>query len=838
MGTSICVKPVYGPGGQGAAPVCTLLELDGALILLDCGSPDLPDPSLEAALVSLAPRLDAVLVSHGDAAHLGSLPLLFKQYATPSTKAGAKTNPTTTNTTTHPLKRAPPPFYMTRAAARLGHLALYDLHQARREMLEDDDGSLGGWDLDAVDAVFAHATPLHFSQPALLPSPHNAISVVALPAGHSLGGALWRVQKESDVVAYAPRLNQQGERHLAGAASALEGLHRPAVLITGAAGAAAISSTLSRKAREAAFVESVVSTLRAEGSVLIPTETAGRALEALLVLDAHWSERRELGASYRMAWLTGVAYSALETARSSLEFMSGAVARAFERSRENPLALKHVTPCHTREELETLLSPGPKVVAASFASLELGPARALFAEWALDPRNAVVFVHRPHDNTLGRRLQAAAGGTASMPPSFALRLGRRVPLTGEELAAHEEKARLAKAVQEAANQEAEQRQGTAAPPDEQHQPSQPSQEDTQSQAAGGPARPRRRRRVRRRPPRGAGGAVDTLLSGVFFDGFRPVEGAAGPMYPLHTTTATDSVAAQSAAEAADEYGEGPDERIVALAGAGADMFDEMDRQGPGEDVVKAVEPEPEAPTKVVYTNMTLAHADVTTTRIQVHMNCRVLYFDFDGVSDMRSLRQILQQVAPIRLVLTEGRPETTDAVLDFVSSSGLQTVVYVPGAGEAVDVSFDKHAFKVHLEGEDGEEGQPALEWETAGDWRVARVTARLAAAARAEASSLASSGGVQSAPVFTLQVCAAEASSAAQRGRATLVGDPKLADLRHVLSTRAKIPAEFSEAGSLACGAYATVHKLGPQRVVLEGTLGDEWFRVREVVYSQYQRL
>lgn len=39
------------------------------------------------------------------------------------------------------------------------------------------------------------------------------------------------------------------------------------------------------------FLEAVVSTLRLEGTVLIPVDTAGRALELLLLLEHHWCVR-------------------------------------------------------------------------------------------------------------------------------------------------------------------------------------------------------------------------------------------------------------------------------------------------------------------------------------------------------------------------------------------------------------------------------------------------------------------------------------------------------------------------------------------------------------------
>ena len=69
------------------------------------------------------------------------------------------------------------------------------------------------------------------------------------------------------------------------------------------------------------------------GNVLIPTDTAGRTLELVLLLERHWQQHR---LSYPLALLTPVAYSTLEFAKSQLEWMNNEIGAAFERSRANP----------------------------------------------------------------------------------------------------------------------------------------------------------------------------------------------------------------------------------------------------------------------------------------------------------------------------------------------------------------------------------------------------------------------------------------------------------------------------------------------------------------------
>ena len=44
------------------------------------------------------------------------------------------------------------------------------------------------------------------------------------------------------------------------------------------------------------------------------------------------------------------------------------------------------------------------MVLATLPSLEAGAARALFAQWAEEPHNALIFTDRPPPGTLGRRV--------------------------------------------------------------------------------------------------------------------------------------------------------------------------------------------------------------------------------------------------------------------------------------------------------------------------------------------------------------------------------------------------------------------------------------------------
>ena len=74
------------------------------------------------------------------------------------------------------------------------------------------------------------------------------------------------------------------------------------------------------------------------GNVLLPIDAAGRVLEVLLLLDRHWEKAKLY---FTLVFMAPQARQVLEYAKTQLTWMSDAVLQAFERSRDNPFALRY-----------------------------------------------------------------------------------------------------------------------------------------------------------------------------------------------------------------------------------------------------------------------------------------------------------------------------------------------------------------------------------------------------------------------------------------------------------------------------------------------------------------
>ncbi|GJV04659.1 cleavage and polyadenylation specificity factor subunit 2 isoform X1 [Tanacetum coccineum] len=375
MGTSVQVTPLCGVYNEN--PLSYLVSIDGFNLLIDCGWNDHFDPQLLIPLSRVASTIDAVLLSHSDTLHLGALPYAMKQFGLTA------------------------PVYATEPVYRLGLLTMYD-HFLSRKQVSDFDL----FTLDDIDSAFLNVTRLTYSQNCHLSGKGEGIVIAPHVGGHLLGGTVWKITKDGEDVIYAVDFNHRKERHLNG--TVLESFVRPAVLITDAYNA--LSNQPSRRQRDQEFIDAIQNTLRANGNVLLPVDTAGRVLELLLILEQYWEQHH---LTYPIFFLTYVSSSTVDYVKSFLEWMSDSIAKSFEHTRDNAFLLKHVTLLISKNELENV-PEGPKI---GLLILEI----------------SVLFTERGQFGTRARMLQ-------SDPPPKAVKvtLSKRVPLVGDELAAYEE----------------------------------------------------------------------------------------------------------------------------------------------------------------------------------------------------------------------------------------------------------------------------------------------------------------------------------------------------------------------------------------------------------------
>ncbi|KAK9497112.1 hypothetical protein O3M35_004488 [Rhynocoris fuscipes] len=385
-------------GAMDETPPCYLLQIDEFRFLLDCGWDENFDPDFMKELKKHVNQIDAVLLTYPDNLHLGALPYLVG-------KCGLSC-----------------PVYATIPVYKMGQMFMYDLYQSKFNNEE-----FTTFNLDDVDAAFDKVIQLKYNQTIAMKGKVYGLSVVPMPAGHMIGGTIWKIMKkgEEDII-YAVDFNHKKERHLNGCD--LEKLHRPSLLITDAYNA--VYQQARRRTRDEKLMTNILQTLSNNGNVLIAVDTAGRVLELAHMLDQLWRNKNSGLQTHPLCLLNNVSYNVVEFAKSQIEWMSEKLMKSFEAVRSNPFQFKHIRLCHSVTEINKISAA--KVVLASMPDLESGFARDICLQWITDENNSIILTSRCGPNTLARKL-IELSNCNSCKGQILVNVKKRVKLDGEEL---------------------------------------------------------------------------------------------------------------------------------------------------------------------------------------------------------------------------------------------------------------------------------------------------------------------------------------------------------------------------------------------------------------------
>lgn len=173
-------------------------------------------------------------------------------------------------------------------------------------------------------------------------------------------------------------------------------------------------------------------------------------------------------------------------------------------------------------------------------------------------------------------------------------------------------------------------------------------------------------------------------------------------------------------------------------------------------------------------------------------------------------------------VLVHGSAEATEHLKQHCSKL-VCPHVYAPQIEETIDVTSDLCAYKVQL----SERLMSNVLFKKLGDYEVAWVDAEV--------------GKTESGMLTSLPL-----STPAPPHKSVLVGDIKMSDFKQFLASKG-MQVEFA-GGALRCGEYVTLRKVGDasqkggaaaiQQIVIEGPLSEEYYKIREYLYSQFYSL
>ncbi|XP_025989927.1 probable cleavage and polyadenylation specificity factor subunit 2 [Solenopsis invicta] len=226
--------------------------------------------------------------------------------------------------------------------------------------------------------------------------------------------------------------------------------------------------------------------------------------------------------------------------------------------------------------------------------------------------------------------------------------------------------------------------------------------------------------------------------------------------------------------------------------------------------------------------------DIPTKCVQVSrtmtVNAAVTYIDFEGRSDGESLQKILAQLRPRRVVLVRGSPKDTEILAQQAQSTGAR--VFVPGRGETLDATTETHIYQVRLtdalvSGLNFSKGKGDSEVA----WIDAMITARDQICRDAIADTESENAIDESDKILTLEPLPINEVPGHQT---TFINELKLSDFKQVLN-KSNIPSEFSGGVLWCCNNTIAVRRHEAGKVILEGCISEDYYKVRELLYEQY---
>ena len=692
---------------------------------------------------------------------------------------------------------------------------MYDLYQSRHNYENFDL-----FTLDDVDSAFDKVIQVKYNQTIALKGKGQGITITPLPAGHMIGGTVWRIVKdgEEDIV-YAVDFNHKKERHLNGCV--LETISRPSLLITDSYNANYVQER--RRKRDEQLMTNILGTLRSGGNVLISVDTAGRVLELAHMLEQLWRNQESGLMTYSLALLNNFSYNVIEFAKSLVEWMSDKLMRTFEGQRNNPFQFKHLQLCHKHSDLEKIAEP--RVVLASQPDLECGYSRDLFINWSTNPKNCIILTQRCSVGTLAHQLMNSQKGKL-----ITLEIKQRVPLKGLELEEYRRQEKLKKNKLNANNEIT-----SGADSDSDSEENNESEEEEEAMDVDGV--------VNKSPVVGSyaqSSATGSHLSHTVIKhdlmmpknegkvkggGFFKQAKKSYPMFP-----------APERKIKWDEYGETikPDDfMIFDVVGANTAQTGEEENKENVKRLDGLEEPTPETqevPTKCVVNVQTFC------------LNANIQFIDFEGRSDGDSIKKIISMIKPRRLILVRGSPEATTDLANFCKSSGcVANKIFIPQLLETIDATTESHIYQVKLKdslvsslsfasSKDGAQ----LSWVEA-EIEMTQIESLLPQKESEDTKDRQQSddyssylGGRELLPTLR-QLPANQIPS----HPTIFVNELKLSDFKQVLMKNG-INAEFS-GGVLYCNNQVEVRRSEAGRIHLEGTLSDDYYKVRQLLYSQY---
>lgn len=363
-------------GGSEVGASCAHVEIGGRRLLIDAGirlkgRDRLPD----LAQIQDLGGIEAILVTHAHADHIGALPLVHQHY--PDV-----------------------PLYATRPTIRLMEVMLRDAVKVMGQaaVLE---GEIPLYDERLVESMLTGTRPVEPGEALTLFG--GAVLVSWFPSGHILGACSLGLWGRGDAsLLFSGDISVTPQRTVGGLRLP-PGNRWDALVLESTYGGRAHAN---RQAEESRLVAAVAQVVAGGGRVLIPAFALGRAQEVLLILGAAMA-RGELPPV--PVYVDGLVRAVCEAYSDLLPYLPPPLQRLARRTGSPFFRGREVRPVASAAERHTLLATAePAVIVASSGMLTGGASAAYAAALASEPGSAIFLSGYQDAESPGAELLALA----------------------------------------------------------------------------------------------------------------------------------------------------------------------------------------------------------------------------------------------------------------------------------------------------------------------------------------------------------------------------------------------------------------------------------------------
>lgn len=357
-------------GAHEIGATCSLIEIGGRRLLVDCGmrlnrqgDEALPD-------FSLLGQVEAVLVTHAHLDHTGSLPLLRQQF--PDI-----------------------PIYMTEPTRNLIEILLYDVARIATQNAKKG-GPKPHYDEDAVDWLLRSVTLVPFDN-WLNPVPADPeLKVLWLPAGHILGASCVLIDSPEGKLMLSGDMCTVKQKTVDGIQLPPDGW-RPDVLV--------LESTYGdgshpkRANEERTMGQSIADVVAKGGVALVPSFALGRAQEIILTLKD--LQRSKVIPTFPIV-VDGMVRAICDAYETMKPYLSNSLQKYAANSRQPIFWSDNIIRADEMTRLTATHSPC--CIVSSSGMLTGGPALGYAKKIVGNERNAIFFTGYVDEEAPGRRL--------------------------------------------------------------------------------------------------------------------------------------------------------------------------------------------------------------------------------------------------------------------------------------------------------------------------------------------------------------------------------------------------------------------------------------------------